>query len=102
MKNKMCQLVVLILSVGAVATGLRAGPPSEADVGDPDSFGSSPNYMGVASGAVTLSPACTPAPPATANNDQCFNINPAPALTTFDAEDIARIKLPKNSTKDMI
>jgi hypothetical protein len=106
MKNRMCQLVVMISSILAVASVLRAGPPSEADVGDPDSFGHNAQFMGVASGFVTLSPACTPAPtpvpPATANNDQCFNLDPQPATTSFEADDLARINLPKGSTKDMI
>jgi hypothetical protein len=107
MKNKTNPMIVLVFSTFALAAALRAGPaPSEADVGDPDSFGSSANYMGVGSGFVTLSPACTPAPspvpPATPNNDQCFNILPQPTETDFEADDLARIKLPKNSTKDMI
>jgi hypothetical protein len=62
--------------------------------------------MGAASGFIHLRAACTPAPtpvpPATANDDQCFVLNPSPATTTFDAEDILRIKLPKKATRTII
>jgi hypothetical protein len=99
MHSKIRNVLVLVLSTSAVVVGLRAGP-SEADVGDPDSFGHSANFMGVASGFVTLSPSCTPAstpvPPATANNDQCFNLDPEPATTSFEADDLARINLPND------
>jgi hypothetical protein len=108
MKRRM-KTLTLILSSLALATVLRAGPPPSADdVGDADSFGKPALFMGAASGFITLStnpcpsPTPTPAPPSTVNNTQCFVLNPAPAITTFDAQDIARIKLPKNATKDNI
>jgi hypothetical protein len=105
MRNKIVKLFALVISTLALATALRAGP-SAADVGDPDSFGRNAQYMGDASGFITLSPACTPAPtpvpPATADDNQCFNLSPAPATTTFSAQDICRIKLPKNSTNNLI
>src|SRR4029077_6064848 len=34
--------------------------------------------------------------------NQCFDLNAAPATTTFDAENICHIKLPKDSTRDII
>src|SRR5437660_10306153 len=106
MKNKICNLCVLILLSLAITGALQAGPPSADDVGDAGSFGHPALYMGATSGFVTLSPACTPAPapspPATANNNQCFDLNPCPALTTFTAEDICRIKLPKKATRAII
>lgn len=107
MKNKVSKVFVLVLSTLALVTGLRAGPSAD-DVGDADSFGKPALFMGAASGFVTLSadpcpsPTPTPSPPSTANNNQCFQLNPAPAQTFFDAQDIARIKLPKNATKDNI
>lgn len=55
-------------------------------------------YMGAASGAITLAASCPPDPSPTPNN-QCFNLAPAPAPTTFDAQDIPRIKLPKRATR---
>ena len=106
MKNKICNLCVLILLSLAITGALQAGPPSADDVGDAGSFAHPALYMGAASGFVTLSPACTPAPtpspPATANNNQCFDLNPCPALTTFTADDICRIKLPKKATRTII
>ncbi len=44
----------------------------------------------------------TPSPPSTVNNDQCFQIVAAPGTTNFDAQDIARIKLPKKATRNVI
>jgi hypothetical protein len=100
------KLIILVLSSFAVTGFLRAGPPSAADVGDAGSFGHPALYMGAASGFIHLQPSCTPAPtpvpPATANDDQCFVLNPSPASTTFDAEDILRIKLPKKATRTII
>lgn len=90
----------------AFAGSLRAAPPTVGDVGDVDSFGNNAKFMGDASGFITLSPACTPVPtpvpPATADDTQCFNLSPAPATTTFSAQNICRINLPKNSTNDII
>lgn len=107
MKHCIPKIAVVILSGLAVVGGLRAGPSAD-DVGDADSFGRPALFMGAASGFVTLStdpcpsPTPTPSPPATANNNQCFQLNPAPAQTSFDAQDIARINLPKNATRDNI
>lgn len=106
MINKTLKLFALVISTLALVGGLRAAPPTVGDVGDVDSFGSNAKYMGAASGFITLSPACTPAPtpvpPATADDNQCFNLSLAPATTTFSAQDICRINLPKNSTTDLI
>lgn len=100
------RLVTLVVSTFAVASFLRAGPPSAADVGDAESFGHAALYMGAASGFVQLKPACTPAPtpvpPNTANNDQCFVLDPQPATTSFVANDVLRIKLPKKATRTII
>src|SRR3982074_775341 len=108
MKNKISEIVVVLLSTLAVVAGLRAAPINPDDVGDAETFGHNVQYMGVASGNVTLStdpcpsPTPTPSPPATANNNQCFQLNPAPAQTNFSAPDIARIKLPKKATRNVI
>src|SRR2546423_14518675 len=100
------RLITLVLSSFAVAGFLRAGPPSAADVGDAESFGHAALYMGAASGFLQLAPACspspTPVPPATANDNQCFAVNPQPATTSFVANDILRIKLPKKATRTII
>jgi len=105
MKNSF-KMFVMVLSTMGLAGMLKAGPPSAADVGDAESFGHAALYMGAASGFVTLADVCdptpTPVPPATANDSQCFVINPAPANTHFDANDICRIKLPKKATRTVI
>jgi hypothetical protein len=109
MKNKMCQLVVMISSIVAVAGSLKAGPPLADDVGDVGSFGANAEYMGAVSGSVTLQtnpcPAPTPGPsPSTnpANGDQCFQITDTSITTPFDAENSARINLPKDAAKTII
>lgn len=107
MRNGIAKIFGLVLPVFAIGAGLRAAPPTAADVGDADTFGRTAQYMGVASGFVQLSAACpaptpTPTPPFNPNDSQCFNLSPAPATTSFDAQDICRIKLPKKSTKNII
>jgi hypothetical protein len=103
-KIKMCKILLLSPLMLLLAFQLRAGPPSAADVGDVDSFGKNAHYMGAASGFITLSPDCSalPSPTPTPPDNQCFTLNPAPATTTFSAENICRINLPKDSTKDII
>jgi hypothetical protein len=106
MKSSISKILAVTLSSLAVVGGLRAAPPTPAEVGEVESFGHNVQYMGAVSGFITLSPACTPAPtpvpPATANDDQCFTLAAAPATTAFDAEDILRIKLPKKATRTII
>lgn len=100
------KVIAAVLSTFAVIGFLRAGPPSAEDVGDAGSFGHAALYMGAASGFVQLEPTCspspTPVPPATANDSQCFALNPAPASTNFTALDVCRIKLPKKATRTII
>lgn len=103
MKHFSAFLISILAAIAAV--GLKAAPPSPADVGDADSFGKNAMYMGAASsGFVTLSPDCSaqPSPTPTPPDNQCFTLLPAPATTTFDAQDVCRIKLPKKATKDII
>src|ERR1700694_1436636 len=107
MKNKISQMLVVVLSALAVVAGLKAAPPPVPDVGDPDTFGHNAQYMGVASGFVQLMAACPaptppPTPPLNPNDSQCFHLGPAPAAPSFDAQDIARIKLPKKATRNII
>lgn len=101
------KIAILSLSCFAVITGLRAGPPSAADVGDAETFGHNAQYMGATSGFVTLStdpcPTPTPSPsPATNGDSFCDQLNPAPASTNFSHDDICRIKLPKHATHNVI
>ena len=107
MKHYLIKIVVLVLSSIAVVGGLWAVPSAD-DVGDAETFGHPALYMGAASGLVTLStdpcpsPTPTPSPPSTVNNNQCFQLLPPPSTTNFDAQDIARIKLPKKATRTVI
>jgi hypothetical protein len=106
MKYNILKTVAVIFCGAAVAGGLQGAPPSAEDVGDAGSFGHAALYMGADSGFITLAPVCdpepAPVPPETANDFQCFTLNPAPAPTHFEAEDICRIKLPKKATKTII
>jgi hypothetical protein len=108
MKHTTAKILVLILSTLVPIKLAQAVPPSADDVGDAGSFGHNAQYIGAASGFITLStdpcpsPTPTPSPPATANDNQCFQIVAAPATTTFDAEDSCRIKLPKDATRTII
>ena len=106
MKNQISKILVIISAL-ALAGTLRAAPPTVADVGDPDTFGHNAQYMGAASGFVQLMAACpaptpTSTPPFNPSDSQCFNLNPAPATTSFDAQDICRVKLPKKATRNII
>jgi hypothetical protein len=103
MKYSISKILALILSSLAVADGLQAAPPTVEDVGDVGSFGHNAQYMGAASGSVTLTAAACPTPgPSPTPNSQCFMLAPAPASTNFDAQDICRIKLPKKATRTII
>jgi hypothetical protein len=111
-KNKTCRILVLILSTFALAGWLKAAPPTVDDVGDVGSFGHNAQYMGAASGFITLqtdpcttpTPTPTPSPPSVnpANSDQCFQIVDTGTTQSFDAENSCRINLPKNATRTII
>jgi len=100
------KVFLIALGILGLAVAAPAGP-TPADVGDAESFGHAALYMGAASGFVQLAPTCSPTPapvpPATANDSQCFALDPTPGSTTvFDAQDICRIKLPKKATRTII
>lgn len=103
--NYLVKIIAVVVSGFALATSAQAAPTAE-DVGDAGSFGHAALYMGADSGFITLASVCDPepppVPPETANDSQCFTINPAPAATHFVADDICRIKLPKKATKTII
>ncbi len=106
MKYSLLKTIVLVFCCLGIAGGLQAAPPSADDVGDAGSFGHAALYMGADSGFVTLASVCDPepppVPPETANDSQCFTLNPAPASTHFEADDILRIKLPRRATRTII
>ncbi len=106
MKHYFTKIAVLLSSLIVVA-GLRAGPPTAADVGDAETFGHPALYMGAASGFETLSldpcPAPTPTPSPAGNGDSfCDQLNAAPSQTNFSHDNICRINLPKKATRNVI
>lgn len=107
MNNTRTFFIAITASV-ALASLLKAGPPTENDVGDPDSFKQGANFLGVGSGFIYVNncPATspTPAPSPAPNNTspQCFTTAACPGGNSFDAMNIATIVLPKDATRDMI
>lgn len=82
----------------------KAGP-TDADVGDADSFGKNVKWLGLLqTGSISLQPDCTPVPgdPPPGPDDRCVTLNPAPAVTTFDLPDIGRIKLPARASASLL
>ena len=75
-----------------------AGSVTEADVGDPDSFGRAQTYLGVTQGGVILQDDCTGSPP----EANCIELNAAPAFTNVDASDLAVINLPGKATNSIL
>jgi hypothetical protein len=75
-----------------------AGGPSAADVGDADSFGRTLQWLGLADMTVALAADCT----GTVAPAVCQVLAPAPAVTTFDFEDVSHITLPKNATNSLL
>jgi len=109
MKHKTSKLFVGIAASLALAGWLKAGPPTADDVGDAGSFGNNAVFLGAESGFITLQtdpcPAATPGPSPSANpadGDQCFQIADTSVTTPFDAENSARINLPKDAAKTII
>jgi len=90
---------------GAVRPGATLDPiatiasnPTDADVGDSDSFGRKLQWLGLMDASVTLGSDCTGAAPPYA----CQVVGAPDAVTTFDFEDINRVSLPKNSADTLL
>lgn len=87
------------LSHMLVQASPHASAVSDADVGDADSFGRNVVYAGLlANGDVDLEQDCASlgSPP------DCVTLNPQPAMTTFDREDMVHITLPGNTTHSFL
>jgi hypothetical protein len=83
----------------APGASIAGGGPSDADVGDSDSFGRNVQWLGLADFSVTLANDCTGA----AAPYVCQVLAPsASAQTTFDFEDVNRVVLPKNSANSLL
>lgn len=75
--------------------GATAAPTIE-EVGDVDSFGRNVKWLGVASMNIALSDTCDDPELA------CAVLNPAPAVTAFSFQDVARITLPPKATHSLL
>lgn len=71
------------------------------DVGDVDSFGRNVTWLGVTQMNVRLDPSTCPKPDPAADA-ACAVLAPAPALTSFDLQDVARIVLPAKASKTLL
>lgn len=78
----------------------RAAAPTPEDVYDVDSFKRSVTYLGLGSAFINLSDTCPTDP---ANPDElCQVLAPAPAFTSFNFPDAARIVLPGKSSHSIL
>ena len=82
----------------ALSSAPHSATLSDDDVGDSDSFGRNLHWLGLTDMTVTLSPDCTAEDPGTA----CQTLAPAPALTTFNFEDLGHIALPEKATNSLL
>lgn len=87
-------------SQAAVAGVVAAAAPTLAEVGDVDSFGRNVTWLGLTQGDITLSQSgCSaPADPAA----PCVALNPAPAVTGFNLDDVARVVLPAKASNSLL
>lgn len=78
----------------------KAGPGIAAvtadEVGDADSFGRAKNWLGLLSGNVQLSQDCS------GSTGACQTLAAAPALTSFDFDNLESITLPGRSTHSLL
>ena len=102
-------LLVLSLTVSAAAPApAQDERPSRKEMAedsfDPEAFHHTARFLvTTASGFVILDPTCDPDEVGPLDPlDRCVVLNPAPALTLFDINDMGSITLPGNSTKNLI
>ena len=91
------QPLFLSLLLPALAVPAFAAPPTDAEVGDADSFGRRMLWLGVVDASVTLLPDCSGDTSGT-----CVTLNPAPAQTTFRINDLGTLALPKKSSNSLL
>jgi hypothetical protein len=86
--------------VSAQSASAKAAPPTIEQVGDVDSFGRNVVWLGLASTFINLSDTCPTDPE---NPDElCQVLAPAPAFTSFNFQDAARITLPGKSAHSLL
>ncbi len=78
----------------------RSAAVTDADVGDSDSFGRNVVWLGVTSAFINLDPGCPL--PDSGPDDLCQTLAPAPAITSFNYPDAARIQLPAKATHSLL
>lgn len=102
-------LALLATSVAGLAPAHAAKPEpvlapaavTTEEVGDAGSFGKNIKWLGLLSGFVQLQESCTPAP-GDPPLENCIEVNPAPATTSFNLVDVDRVVLPPRSTETII
>jgi hypothetical protein len=86
--------------IAAKEDSSRAAAPTLEEVGDVDSFGRNVVWLGLTSAFINLDETCPVDP---GNPDElCQVLAPAPAFTSFNFEDAARITLPGKSTHSLL
>lgn len=90
----------LSLTAKQAAGVTAAAAVSEEDVGDVDSFKRAVRWLGVTQMSLNLSAACPL--PGGDPDAACVTLNPAPASTPFEFEDLARIRLPGKAANSLL
>lgn len=100
-KKSLILALVLAAGLGISGAGVAAPPPTDADVGDANSFGSKVVWIGlVSTGVVILATDCTPVLPDLGPDDRCVTLSGP--TTHFEFADLGRVTLPKNSVNTLI
>jgi len=104
MKRQMSMKRWCIFILGLTFTVAANAGPTEAEVGDPDSFGRNVVYLGLAQTAtVNLQEDCTPDPnDPPPPQDRCVTLNPQPAATSFNMDNLDTMQLPAAATKSLL
>jgi hypothetical protein len=85
------------------AARIEAATPATTTVGDADSFGRYVKYIGlISTGFILVQSDCSPdATGPLGPEDHCVVTNPAPAITTIDIPDVARMIIPAKSSNSL-
>ena len=101
MKKKSLNLALALVAGLGISGAVAAAPPTDADVGDANSFGNKVIWIGlVSTGVVVLATDCTPILPDLGPDDRCVVLSGP--TTHFEFADLGRITLPANSVNTLI